>query len=129
MSTMQDDVGIFRDEVGLKAAVADLEELERRAEQVRAPSSIAAFNPGWHLCHDLRNMLVVAQAVTRAALLRQESRGAHSRLDYPEYDEYWSEHNILVRQDNGEMTVEPRPVVKAPQLVELVEQRKEAERR
>ena len=64
---MQEDVGIFRDEAGLTAALAGLEELKRRAADARSPSSTTAFNPGWHLCRDLRNMLIVSEAVARAA--------------------------------------------------------------
>jgi succinate dehydrogenase / fumarate reductase, flavoprotein subunit len=73
-------------------------------------------------------MLVVSEAVARAALLRQESRGAHSRLDFPDYDPFWSEHNIVVRRTADGMAVEPRPVVKATSLAALVDARKEAER-
>ena len=83
-----------------------------------------AYNPGWNLCRDLRNMLIVSEAVTRAALLRQESRGAHSRLDFPGYDEDWGEHNIVVRRTGDGMAVERRSVVKADTLAA----RKEAER-
>jgi succinate dehydrogenase / fumarate reductase, flavoprotein subunit len=126
--TMQEDVGIFRDEASLTAALSRLEELQRRAANVRSPSSATAYNPGWHLCCDLRNMLIVSQAVARAAHVRQESRGAHSRLDFPEYDDYWGEHNIVVRRVGGEMRVEPRPVVKSEALTALIEARKEAER-
>ena len=60
--------------------------------------------------------------------MRHESRGAHSRLDFPTYDDYWGEHNIVVRKDGEEMQLEARPVVKSAELAPLVEQRKEAER-
>jgi succinate dehydrogenase / fumarate reductase flavoprotein subunit len=125
---MHEDVGIFRDEAGLTAALAGLEELKRRAADARSPSSTVAFNPGWHLCCDLRNMLIVSEAVARAASLRHESRGAHSRLDHPAYDDYWAEHNIVVRKDVEGMRAEPRPVVKTAELAAMIEERKAAER-
>ncbi len=127
-ATMQADVGIFRDEAGLGAAVQRLEELARRAVNVRASSSTLAYNPGWHLCRDLQNMLIVSRSVANAALMRHESRGAHSRLDFPEYDDYWGEHNLIVQDHDGGVRVEPRPVTKSSDLMPLVEQRKEAER-
>ncbi len=128
-ATMQDEVGIYRDGEGLSRAVARLDELEGRAADARAQTGGAAYNPGWHLCRDVRNMLVVSQAVTRSALLREESRGAHSRLDFPAFDDYWGEHNVVVRKGAGGMDVEARPVVKAAELAGLVEERREAERR
>jgi succinate dehydrogenase / fumarate reductase, flavoprotein subunit len=127
-ATMQEDVGIFRDHTGLTAAVTRLDELQRRAADARSPSSTTAYNPGWHLCCDLRNMLIVSEAVARAALLRHESRGAHSRLDFPAFDDYWGEHNVVVRKDVDGVRAEPRPVVKAAELAALIEARKEAER-
>jgi succinate dehydrogenase / fumarate reductase flavoprotein subunit len=127
-TVMQEDAGIFRDEAGLDAALVRIADLKERAASARAPSGTAAYNPGWNLCRDLRNMLIVSEAVTRAALLRQESRGAHSRLDFPNYDDYWSEHNIVVHKTDDRMAVEPRPVAKAAPLAELVDARKAAER-
>jgi succinate dehydrogenase flavoprotein subunit len=127
-ATMQDDVGIFRDKAGLTDAVARLDGLERRAANARSASSMIVYNPGWHTCRDVRNMLTVSQAVARAALLRRESRGAHSRLDLPGYDDYWGEHNLIARQDAHGMRIEPRPVVKTAELAALIEARKEAER-
>jgi succinate dehydrogenase / fumarate reductase flavoprotein subunit len=126
-STMQDRVGIFRDEDGLRAALAELEQLRSRVARVRAPGA-RAFNPAWNLCRDLRNLVTCAEAVTRAALLRTESRGAHSRLDHPEFDEYWGEHNLVVRKDADGMRVEARRAVRVPELVPLVEARMTAER-
>jgi succinate dehydrogenase / fumarate reductase, flavoprotein subunit len=127
-STMQEDAGIFREQAGLNAAVNRLDEFDRRVSEVRAPSSTTAYNPGWHLCRDLRNMLIVSRAVASSARLRHESRGAHSRLDFPTFDDYWSEHNIIVRKDGEDMQLEPRPVVKAAELAPLVEERKKTER-
>jgi succinate dehydrogenase flavoprotein subunit len=127
-TVMQEDVGIYRDEAGLETALGRIAELQALAVSARAPSGAAAFNPGWNLCRDLRNMLIVSEAVTRAALLRQESRGAHSRLDFPDYDEHWGEHNVVVRKTADGMSVEPRPVVKAPALTALIDARKESER-
>jgi succinate dehydrogenase / fumarate reductase flavoprotein subunit len=129
MATMQDDVGIFRDDANLTAAVANLDAFQRRAAGLHSPSRGTAFNPGWHLCYDVRNMLIVSQAVAHAALMRHESRGAHSRLDYPGYDDFWGAHNIIISKGtDGSVQLEPRPVNKAPGLQELVEQRQEAER-
>jgi succinate dehydrogenase / fumarate reductase flavoprotein subunit len=126
---MQEQVGIFRDAAGLSAALSTLEELERRARSVGVASAGRAYNPGWHLCRDLRNMLICAEAITRAALRREESRGAHSRLDFPDYDdEHWGLHNIaLTRAPDGTMNVEPTPVVTVAELAGLVERRKEEE--
>jgi succinate dehydrogenase / fumarate reductase flavoprotein subunit len=126
--TMQDNVGIFRDEAGLARAVAKLEELERRAANVRAPSGGRAFNPGWHTCRDLQNLVVVAQAISKAALARRESRGAHSRLDFPAYDDYWAGHNVALAEGPDGMLVEPRPAVRVSDLESLVEERMEKER-
>jgi succinate dehydrogenase / fumarate reductase flavoprotein subunit len=126
-AAMQDLVGIFRDEEGLSTAVGTLTQLQQRAQQVRAPGG-PAFNPAWNLCRDLMNLLVCAEAIARSALLRTESRGAHSRLDFPEYDDYWGGHNVVVRKAEEAMHVEPRPAVTVAELEGLVEQRKAQER-
>ena len=86
---MQMDVGIFREQDGLESALKALDAFDERVKNVRSPSSTTVYNPGWHLCRDLRNMMIVARAAATAALAREESRGAHSRLDFPAYDEYW----------------------------------------
>ena len=81
---MQRTPGIYRDEAGLTAAPWRGRRAAAPDRRRCAPPSSTAYNPGWHLCRDLRNMLIVSEAVARAALLRQESRGAHSRLDFPD---------------------------------------------
>ena len=77
---MQSLVGIFRTEEDLQKALGELEKMRTRMERVRADGS-RMFNPGWHLTRDLRSMVLIAEAVTRSALARRESRGAHSRID------------------------------------------------
>jgi succinate dehydrogenase / fumarate reductase flavoprotein subunit len=126
--TMQDLVGIFRDEEGLEAALSALAHLGQRAANVRAVGG-REFNPAWNLCGDLGNLLTCSEAVARAALVRKESRGAHSRLDFPEYDEFWGGHNLVVRKGDEGMLVEPRAAVTVPALEALVAERKAQELR
>jgi succinate dehydrogenase / fumarate reductase flavoprotein subunit len=125
-TTMHELVGIFRDEEGLTRAISTLGDFRARAANVRARGG-RAFNPAWNLARDLRNLLTCAEAIARAALLRTESRGAHSRLDHPAFDEYWGEHNVVVRKDSEGMRVEARPAVRVPELAPLVEERKAKE--
>jgi succinate dehydrogenase / fumarate reductase flavoprotein subunit len=110
---MQSLVGIFRDEEDLRRALSELEQLNARAARVRVEGS-RLFNPGWHLAWDLRSMLTVAEAVTRSALARRESRGAHSRIDYPALDDAWGKkHNVVVKK-TGTMTLVETPVLEMP---------------
>ncbi len=95
---MQHLVGIYRTEQDLKKALGELEKLRARAARARVEGS-RLFNPGWHLCQDLKSMLIVSEAVTHSALARKESRGAHSRMDYPNLDPVWEKtHNIILRE-------------------------------
>jgi len=128
-ATMQQYVGIFRDEEGLNTAVDKLHALQRRAANVRVREPERRFNPGWHLCRDLQNMLICAESIARSARLRTESRGAHTRLDFPEPTEEWSGYNIAVSLEGAEMTGKKVPVVKQPELEPLVEQKKALEAR
>jgi succinate dehydrogenase / fumarate reductase flavoprotein subunit len=125
---MGDGVGIFRQKEDLETAISKLEGLEARVGNLRAPSSRLDYNPGWQLCREVRNMLTVSQMIARGALMREESRGAHSRLDHTGYSDYWAEHNIIVHGEGGEMRHTPTPVAKRDELEELVEARKEAEK-
>ena len=72
------------------------------------------FNPGWHLARDLRNMLTVSEAITRSALLRKESRGAHSRLDHTATDPAFGKVNHCARLTGGSMSVVPTPLPEMP---------------
>jgi len=110
---MQNLVGIFRTEEDLKKALVELEKLKARAAKAGVEGS-RLFNPGWHLSYDLKSMLTVAEAVTHSALARKESRGAHSRIDYPNLDPLWEKkHNVIVRENGGmrrrETSVEEMP--------------------
>jgi succinate dehydrogenase / fumarate reductase flavoprotein subunit len=112
-NTMQNLVGIFRDEQDLLRALSELDALKSRTTRVHVEGS-RLFNPGWHLAWDLHSMLVVAEAVTRSALSRRESRGAHSRIDYPGLDDTWAKkHNVVVKKD-GTMTLVETPVPEMP---------------
>jgi succinate dehydrogenase / fumarate reductase, flavoprotein subunit len=111
--TMQSLVGIFRDEEDLRRALSELEKLKARAAHVRVEGS-RLFNPGWHLAWDLRSLLTVAEAVARSALARPESRGAHSRIDYPALDDTWGKkHNVVVKKADT-MTLVEAPVLEMP---------------
>jgi succinate dehydrogenase / fumarate reductase, flavoprotein subunit len=106
---MQNLVGIFRVEEDLKKALAKLDELKSRAAKVRIDGS-RMFNPGWHMARDLRSMLIVAEAVTRAATARKESRGAHSRLDFPKFDDTWGKQNNIIQKKGDQMELRQTPV-------------------
>jgi succinate dehydrogenase / fumarate reductase flavoprotein subunit len=95
---MQRLVGIFRVESDLKEAITELGKLRGRVPALAVKGG-RAFNPGWNLCFELRNLLIVSEAITRLALQRTESRGAHSRLDFPETNQKdWGGRNGVVRR-------------------------------
>jgi succinate dehydrogenase / fumarate reductase flavoprotein subunit len=104
-------VGIFRVEADLDEALRQLADLRARWRKVRATGG-RAYNPGWNLVFELGNLLTVSEAITRSARHRTESRGAHSRLDFPETDEAtWGRLNIAVAPDpDGAMTVRSTPL-------------------
>jgi succinate dehydrogenase / fumarate reductase flavoprotein subunit len=110
--TMQTLVGIYREEQDLDLALGRLADLRRRLERARI-SGGRAFNPGWNLVFELHNLLIVSEAITRSARQRTESRGAHSRLDYPQQDDkYWGKRNSVVcRGPDGVMQVVAAPLL------------------
>ncbi len=122
---MSDYVGIFRVQADLDRALATLVELQARTSNVRVEGG-RAYNPGWHLARDLRNMLTVAEAVTRGAILRKESRGAHSRLDFTAMSEELGRVNLCARKAGDRMDVIPTPLPQMPaELRQLFEPAKE----
>jgi succinate dehydrogenase / fumarate reductase, flavoprotein subunit len=117
--TMNDLVGIIRTAAEVEQALAKLEELKARAKRITVQGD-KLFNPGWHLSLDLPNMLTVSECVARAALIRQESRGGHTRDDYPEMSAEWRKVNLVCRPsgDGVEVTQQPLPVM-PPELLSL----------
>jgi len=107
---MTDQVGLIRNEGELQGALAELEKLRARAAQVSAEGG-RAYNPGWHLAQDLRNMLLVSDCVEQSALERQESRGGHTRSDYPEMSPEWRKINLVCALDSDQVKLARQPVV------------------
>ena len=109
---MQDKVGIIREDGLMKEAIDDIAKLAERAPKAAAPGN-REYNPGWHTALDLKCLLTVSEASARAALERQESRGAQTRNDFPDKDpDDWGRHNLLLRKGNdGSMEVEKVSVV------------------
>jgi succinate dehydrogenase / fumarate reductase flavoprotein subunit len=111
---MQNLVGIVRTENEMQQAVENIAHLRARADRTGIAGN-RQYNNGWHTAMDLDSMLVVSEAVTRAALLRKESRGAQFREDFPSKDAEWGKHNIVVtRSAEGEMRVEKRSLAPMP---------------
>jgi succinate dehydrogenase / fumarate reductase, flavoprotein subunit len=107
--TMSSLVGIIRREEEIKAALAELEKLRKRATQVSADGG-AAYNPGWHLALDLRNIVLIADCVAQAALERQESRGGHTRDDFPGMSPEWRKVNLICSLDGDRVTLRRQPM-------------------
>jgi succinate dehydrogenase / fumarate reductase, flavoprotein subunit len=109
---MQKLVGIYRIEADLDAALIELAELRRRWTAVCIDGG-RAYNPGWNTVFELGNLLTVSEAITRSARQRTESRGAHSRLDFPDTDdETWGHRNsVIAKGADGRMTVHTAPVL------------------
>ncbi len=111
---MQRRVGIVRSAEDLQFALEELDRLRARAARVKVGGNIQ-YNPGWHLALDLWNMIDISEAVTRAALTRQESRGAHTREEYPDSDKDWGKRNLIIRKTGETLTVAEEPVPEMPE--------------
>lgn len=99
--TMNDLVGIIRNEDEIERAIAKLDDVKSRLPGV-AVEGHRQFNPGWHLALDLRNMVLVSECVARAALMRTESRGGHTRDDYPDMDPQWRSTLLVCSTVSGD---------------------------
>jgi succinate dehydrogenase / fumarate reductase flavoprotein subunit len=110
---MQRRVGIVRSAEDLEIALEELGRLRARTGRVKAGGNIQ-YNPGWHLALDLKNMIDISEAVTRAALTRTESRGAHTREDHPDSDKDWGRRNVIIRKRGDDLEVAEAPLPEMP---------------
>jgi succinate dehydrogenase / fumarate reductase, flavoprotein subunit len=119
--TMNDLVGIIRTADEVAEAVAKLETFKQRAKNITVEGH-RQFNPGWHLAIDLRNMLLISEAVAKAALIREESRGGHTREDFPGMRPDWRKVNLIVHTEGDGVVVEKKPIPTIPvELLSLFE--------
>jgi succinate dehydrogenase / fumarate reductase flavoprotein subunit len=112
-ATMGSLVGIFRTEDDLDQAIRELTDLRARWDHVRIGGG-RAYNPGWGLVYEVRNMLIVSEAVARSAKERRESRGAHSRIDFPDPDPAWAKKNTVARRAGDKMKIATTPLPVLP---------------
>ena len=114
-------VGIIRNGAEIRAALVKLDELKVRAAKVKA-SGGREYNPGWHLSLDLQKQILVSQCVAKAALIREESRGGHTRDDFPAMDPNWRKVNLICRLADGEVDVQKQDLPTIPaELLSLFE--------
>jgi succinate dehydrogenase / fumarate reductase flavoprotein subunit len=115
--TMQERVGIIRTRSKLESALEEIDALRTREGMAGAPGS-REYNGGWHTALDLHNLLTVSEAVARCALLREESRGGHSRDDFRKKDPEWGKVNLVVRKgEGGGMEVERVAIPALPEAL------------
>jgi succinate dehydrogenase / fumarate reductase flavoprotein subunit len=118
--SMQAHVGIIRNEKDLKQGIENIEALKKRAANIAVHGN-RHYNAGWHQAIDMRNMLIVSEAMARAALYRKESRGGHAREDFPDQDKgHFAKHNVLVRNNNGTMEISEVPLPEMPPDIKKV---------
>ena len=103
---MQNNVGIVRTDELLSEGINGLSALWKKFENVKADGA-SQFNPGWHQAISLKNLLVTSESVARAAKMREESRGAHTRIDFEGESDEWLKYNVVISKSNeGKMNVE-----------------------
>jgi succinate dehydrogenase / fumarate reductase flavoprotein subunit len=121
---MQNLVGIFRTRGDVEKALGELGKLKERWSHTSVEGS-RMFNPGWHLALDLKSMLTISEAVARSALVREESRGAHSRIDFPELSAEWGTKNNIILRDASGMTLRQESLPEMPaELKEILAEEK-----
>ena len=106
---MQTLVGIIRTEGELRKALEEIAVLRQRLARAKVEGG-RAFNPAWHLALDLHSMLTVSEATTLGALERKESRGGHTRDDYPFADDRYGTVNMVIKRKDGALTVTQEPI-------------------
>jgi succinate dehydrogenase / fumarate reductase flavoprotein subunit len=117
----QDLVGIIRTESELKESLKKIESIRERSKKVKVEGG-KLFNPGFHLAIDLENMLLVSESIARSALEREESRGGHTRDDYPKMDPEWRQYNHLTTWSGKKVEIEAEKAKMLPEeLLNLFE--------
>jgi succinate dehydrogenase / fumarate reductase flavoprotein subunit len=118
---MNELVGIIRIEREVREALDKLEDIKERTKNVTVEGH-RQFNPGWHLALDLRNMIAVCECIAKAALIREESRGGHTREDHPGMNPEWRKINLICSQnatgDGIDVVQQPMPPMR-PDLLTL----------
>ena len=117
---MQNNVGIVRNEMEMKTALDHLKKFWERTSRVGV-SGHREFNPGWHTALDLKNLLIVSEAITQAALERHESRGAQFREDYPNKEERFAKVNTMIsKAPDGSMQIRLEALPEMPDYLKQV---------
>ncbi|HET9369847.1 MAG TPA: fumarate reductase/succinate dehydrogenase flavoprotein subunit [Vicinamibacterales bacterium] len=124
-STMQDLVGIVRQESEMREALDRIETLKARAARAGVPGN-REYNNGWHTAIDLPNLLIVSEAIARAGIERKESRGAHFREDHPSKSDAFSTFNFVITKGaDGAMQLERVAIPELPaELKQVIEENK-----
>ncbi len=118
--TMQDLVGIVRNESEMREALGKIDGFKKRAEKT-AVSGNREYNPGWHTALDLKNLLTVSEAITRGALERKESRGAQFRDDYPDKNDQFAKVSTMIsKAADGSMQIRLEPLPEMPDYLKRV---------
>jgi len=124
-TTMNDLVGIIRNAGELEQAQVRIAALKERARHLTVEGH-RQYNPGWHLAIDIANMLKVSECIAAAALAREESRGGHTRDDFPKADLSWGKLNLILREDDGQLTLTRQALPEMPsELAPLFAEAKE----
>jgi succinate dehydrogenase / fumarate reductase flavoprotein subunit len=112
---MQSLVGIIRRGDELERALKEIDRLKERAKNVSVKGLGREYNPGWNTALDLRSMLTVSECIAKAALERTESRGGHTRDDYPATDyDFWGKTNLVLTQKGGKIQLDKKPLPEMP---------------
>jgi succinate dehydrogenase / fumarate reductase flavoprotein subunit len=125
MNVMQNTCGIMRSEADLTKCLSELGRLKEAASRTKIAGGNRHYNTGWHEVIDLRNMLIVSEAMARSALARKESRGGHARDDYPEMDDKFAAVNHVCRAGGNGMEVEAVALPPVPDEIKKVLEEKE----
>jgi succinate dehydrogenase / fumarate reductase flavoprotein subunit len=117
---MGDHVGIIREGKSIEEGIGKLEELKKKVAVVKAHGA-SQYNPGWNAAIDLSSLMISSEAVARAALMREESRGAHTRSDFEDERDEWLKYNVVIKKGpGGEMIVEKEERPPAPERLKKI---------